>query len=87
MTQKTLTLQHLFFFFLAFYVFRFSWFFWGVFPFFSKGFRGSAKRETLFFGGGGGGFPCFFQKEQGVGRVREVDPKVTFRAPAKVTQK
>ena len=37
--------------FLAFFVFRFSLSFLCVFPFFSKDFRGSAKRRTLAFCG------------------------------------
>ena len=40
-----------FFDFLAFFVFRFSAFLGGVFPFFSKNFRDSAKRKTLAFFG------------------------------------
>ena len=36
--------------------------FWGLLPFFSKDFRGSAKREALAFFRG---FPCFFSGKQG----------------------
>ena len=51
-----------FFVILAFFVFRFPLFL--CFSFFSKDFRGSAKRKTLvvFFSG----FPCFFSKKQGL---------------------
>ena len=51
-----------FFDFLAFFRFPISLAFLCVFPFFSKDFRGSAKRKTLAFFGG---FPCFFQESKG----------------------
>ena len=55
--------------FLALFVFRFFWLFWGVFPLFSKDFRGSAKRKTLALFRG---FPCFFSSKKA--RVGGVSP-------------
>ena len=52
-----------FFRFPCFFDFRFPLLFWGVFPFFSKDFRGSAKRKNLAFWGV---LPCFFPKKQGL---------------------
>ena len=49
--------------FLAVSVFRFSLLFCGVFPFFSKDFRGSAKRRALAFFGVS---LAFFSKKQGL---------------------
>ena len=54
MSAPTLTLERLeslFFFWFPCFFFRFSLLFGSVFPFFSKEFRGSAKRETLAFFG------------------------------------
>ena len=56
----------LFFDFLAcFFLFSDFLAFWGAFPFFSKDFRGSAKRKTIFLFSGG--FPCCFFKKARVG--------------------
>ena len=52
-----------FFDFLAFFRFPISLAFLCVFPFFSKDFRGSAKRKTLVFFSG---FPLHFPKKQGL---------------------
>ena len=68
----TLTLQSLLFFdFLACFVFRFPCFL-VRFPFFSKDFRGSAKRKTLF---SFSGFPlASFKKARETPTVREEYP-------------
>ena len=57
----TLTLQSLLF-SISLLFFRFSLLFGGVFPFFSKEVRGSAKRKPLLFSG----FPLLFSKKQGL---------------------
>ena len=54
--NMSLTLQSLLF-SISLLFFRFPLLFWGVFPFFSKDFRGSSKRKTLAFCRC---FPCFF---------------------------